>query len=201
MSRCATDASVAVIRTTQRSVGLMDKASAPGAGDSRFESWADQLAVQLPAPGQHLGTRCSTHNARPRVKRAAHEGALHRPNLPWPCFPARRGGLPSMSRCATDASVAVIRTTQRSVGLMDKASAPGAGDSRFESWADQLAAWLPGPGQHLGNRCSTHSARPSVKRAAHEAHRTDPIFPRLASVLEAVTCPPCLAAPPMLASQ
>ena len=24
-----------------RSVGLMDKASAPGAGDSRFESWAD----------------------------------------------------------------------------------------------------------------------------------------------------------------
>ena len=27
---------------SHRSVGLMDKASAPGAGDSRFESWADQ---------------------------------------------------------------------------------------------------------------------------------------------------------------
>ena len=133
MSRCATDVSVAVIRNTQRSVGLMDKASAPGAGDSRFESWADQLAVQLPAPGQHLGTRCSTHNARPRVERAAHEGTVHRFHLPWPCSRARGGGLPSMSRCATDASVAVIRTTQRSVGLMDKASASGAEDCGFES--------------------------------------------------------------------
>ena len=159
------------------------------------------LAVQLPAPGQHLGTRCSTHNARPRVKRAAHEGTLHRPHSPWPCSRARGGGLPSMSRCATDASVAVIRTTQRSVGLMDKASAPGAGDSRFESWADQLAAQLPGPGLHLGTRCSTQNAGPSVKHLAHEAHRTDPIYPRLASLLKAVACPPCRAAPPMLASQ
>ena len=28
-----------------RPVGLMDKVSASGAGDSRFESWADQLAL------------------------------------------------------------------------------------------------------------------------------------------------------------
>ena len=30
-------------RNNQWSVGLMDKASAPGAGDSRLESWADQM--------------------------------------------------------------------------------------------------------------------------------------------------------------
>ena len=28
----------------RRSVGLMDKASASGAGDSRFESWADHVS-------------------------------------------------------------------------------------------------------------------------------------------------------------
>ena len=31
---------------TTSSVGLMDKASAFGAGDSRFESWADQVGAQ-----------------------------------------------------------------------------------------------------------------------------------------------------------
>ena len=31
---------------SRRSVGLMDKASASGAGDSRFESWADQVGAQ-----------------------------------------------------------------------------------------------------------------------------------------------------------
>ena len=30
------------------------------------------------------------------------------------------------------------------VGLMDKALAPGAGDSRFESWADHWASALQG---------------------------------------------------------
>ena len=108
---------------------------------------------------------------------------------------------PALARSYTVTDCVRSSQTNRSVGLMDKASAPGAGDPTFESWADQLAAWLPGPGQHLGTRCNTHNARPSVKRAAHEAHRTDRIFPRLASVLEAVACPPCLAAPPMFASQ
>ena len=32
------------VRAT-RSVGLMDKASASGVGDSRFESWADQAEL------------------------------------------------------------------------------------------------------------------------------------------------------------
>ena len=35
------------------------------------------------------------------------------------------------------------RRSIRSVGLMDKASASGAGDSRFESWADQIV-WKGG---------------------------------------------------------
>ena len=35
------------------------------------------------------------------------------------------------------------RRSIRSVGLMDKASACGAGDSRFESWADQIV-WKGG---------------------------------------------------------
>lgn len=33
-------------RRSIRSVGLMDKASASGAGDSRFESWADQMCEE-----------------------------------------------------------------------------------------------------------------------------------------------------------
>ena len=32
------------------SVGLMDKASAPGAGDSRFESWADHKRNPIEPP-------------------------------------------------------------------------------------------------------------------------------------------------------
>ena len=35
-----------VIHIAFWSVGLMDKASASGAGDSRFESWADQCTSQ-----------------------------------------------------------------------------------------------------------------------------------------------------------
>jgi hypothetical protein len=31
----------------RRPVGLMDKASAPGAGDSRFESWAGHINVHV----------------------------------------------------------------------------------------------------------------------------------------------------------
>ena len=64
-----------------------------------------------------------------------------------------------MSRCATDVSVAVIRNTQRYVGLMDKASAPGAGDSRFESWADH---WLQERTSGEVEEC--HSARVRVLR-------------------------------------
>ena len=45
-----------------RPVGLMDKASASGAGDSRFESWAGQIALRRmqlrglePAQGNAIG--------------------------------------------------------------------------------------------------------------------------------------------------
>ena len=34
--------------------------------------------------------------------------------------------------------ISCSRSTTWSVGLMDKASAPGAGDSTVESWADQM---------------------------------------------------------------
>ena len=37
--------SCAFLRFCRWPVGLMDKASAPGAGDSRFESWAGQLVL------------------------------------------------------------------------------------------------------------------------------------------------------------
>lgn len=37
-------------------VGLMDKASASGAGDSRFESWAGHLASSRPSLSAHMIT-------------------------------------------------------------------------------------------------------------------------------------------------
>ena len=51
-------------------VGLMDKASASGAGDSRFESWAGQLLLGCNAPAQHWnGCQVTTCKAGPACSR------------------------------------------------------------------------------------------------------------------------------------
>ena len=158
-----------------RPVGLMDKASASGAGDSRFESWADQLG---------LGACAS--NARPAPTSAA-EWFYPPASKTWPagfdppagpglglwlllspnkvvartagckrpgqadCNDSRPCARPPLHTWAAAASCPQVRGQfvfvhsadvllgfhfiRRSVGLMDKASASGAGDSRFESWA------------------------------------------------------------------
>ena len=47
-----------------------------------------------------------------------------------------------MAACPFAHSLAAMLECIRPVGLMDKASAPGAGDSRFESWAGHLFACM-----------------------------------------------------------
>ena len=78
------------------------------------------------------------------------------------------------------------------VGLMDKASASGAGDSRFESWAGHLFTWkaiwktfgliaFGKAGSYLGSRflyipkdsLETHEHQWSSGRI-HRCHRCDP---------------------------
>ncbi len=53
----------------KRPVGLMDEASAPGAGDSRFESWAGHARERVNAAGsRHRGTQLAP-------KRCPHQGS------------------------------------------------------------------------------------------------------------------------------
>ena len=59
--------------------------------------------------------------------------------LPAPCEERERLWVRSAALCG----IFFKRRSIRSVGLMDKASASGAGDSRFESWADQIV-WKGG---------------------------------------------------------
>ena len=67
-----------------------------------------------------------------------------------------------------------LHDTQRSVGLMDKASAPGAGDSRFESWADHEHPLVDGQQED-------HRASPR-QTFRHPAQRTPLVYGARASL-------------------
>ena len=82
-------------------VGLMDKASAPGAGDSRFESWAGH-SMRL-----HVGAAASTGSCKtPRRPVVARTGApAPRAGLQWPTLTARRLESPPAQPDCTYAAV------------------------------------------------------------------------------------------------
>ena len=69
----------------------------------------------------------------------------------WMGYPDQTGKLQGHLRVGAGASAENELGTTGPVGLMDKASASGAGDSRFESWAGHAITREPA---HAGNKAS-----------------------------------------------
>ena len=101
----------------------MDKASAYGAGDCRFESYRDHLCpLSDKARGKQPRTQVLVSAGGPSV--------FSVPQLVCPDqFTAQRGSRVDL----TDRDSNLAEQLGRSRGPMDKASAYGAGDCRFES--------------------------------------------------------------------
>ena len=98
---------------------------------------------------------------------------LEGPHIRMPANTADRTGV-ACSRYPLRSSYAVMHSsaksqTKRSVGLMDKVSAPGAGDSSFESWADHW--WR---GRHSGEVGEWPSARMNELRLLPTRPSRDP---------------------------
>ena len=137
-------ASQILANTISWPVGLMDKASASGAGDSRFESWAGQKHAYL-CPLSFRPLFLIAHG----YSMAIASGQFHilfGPFLPHGKstrlrsrrFQVRVPRRVAFKHCRAlfyNAPQTLENTVSWPVGLMDKASASGAGDSRFESWA------------------------------------------------------------------
>ena len=125
----------------------MDKASASGAGDSRFESWAGQKHAYLcPLSFRPLFFIAHANSM------AIASGQFHiffGPFLPhgkstrlrsrrFQVRVPRRVAFKHSRALFYNASQILEKTISWPVGLMDKASASGARDSRFESLADHF---------------------------------------------------------------
>ena len=105
----------------------MDKASAYGAGDCRFESYRDHLyPLRDKASGKQPHAQVLVSAGRPSVFSVPQ---LVRPDQ----FTAQRGSRVDL----TDRDSNLAEKLGRSRGPMDKASAHGAGDCRFESYRGQ----------------------------------------------------------------
>ena len=120
-----------------RSCGPMDKASAYGAGDCRFESYRDHLyPLRDKASGKQPHAQVLVSAGGPSVFSA--------PQLVCPDqFTAQRGSRVDL----TDPGSNLAEQLGRSRGPMDKASAYGAGDCRFESYRGQ---WYKGSADATG---------------------------------------------------
>ena len=116
-------------RFIRRPVGLMDKASASGAGDSRFESWAGHClcvdtTCRVPlCPQEHKSTHMCQRAQHPCLRR------------PWqPRSASYR--LTTLRHCRGKscwACAVCMGYIRRPCGLMDKALVFGTKDCRFES--------------------------------------------------------------------